>query len=47
MGHQERRLVRTKVQGSESTRDVLGTVEGQGGEKWGKRNKIKLESGFI
>lgn len=47
MGRQERRLVRTEVQGSESARAVLGTVADQGGEKWGKRIKIKLESGFI
>lgn len=26
---------------------LQGTVEDQGGEKWGKRIKIKLESGFI
>lgn len=47
MGCQERRLVRTKVQRSESTIGTLGSVEDQDGEKWGRRISIKLETGFI
>lgn len=47
MGCQERRLARTKVQRSGSTRGILGMMKDQSVEKWDERIRIKLESGFI
>lgn len=47
MGCEERRLVRTQMQRSESTRGILGTGKDQSGEGGNRRMKIKLDSGFV
>jgi len=47
MGCWERRLAGTKMQRSEGTRGILGTVKNQSGKVGNRRMKIKLDSGFI
>lgn len=47
MGCWERRLAGTKMQRSEGTRGILGTMKDQSGEVGNRRMKIKLDSGFI
>lgn len=47
MGCWERRLAGTKMQRSEGTRGILGTVKDQSREVGNRRMKIKLDSGFV
>ena len=47
MGCWERRLAGTKMQRSEGTRGILGTVKDQSREVGNRRLKIKLDSGFV